>query len=263
MSQALTAAYDGIILGAGQHGLVLGSYLAKAGLENSAGRAPAELWRRALHPRGHQARLLPQPAFDQSFPHQRDALVQGSRARRSVTYITPRYEFGQAHLDGTALVLGRDLDETVANIARFSKKDAATFREWNRKAEEITARILLPERYAEPLPQAEREDLLSRTALGRDFLEVTQRQPLDVVRGAVRERACEAAVPVQGVAVRHLADRHLVEDEPDGLGDPRLRPAKRLSALPGRLVQSGARADGDLHRRRRHVRAAGGRSTAS
>ncbi len=49
-----------------------------------------------------------------------------------VTYITPRYEFGQAHLDGTALVLGRDLDETVANIARFSKKDAQTFRDWNR-----------------------------------------------------------------------------------------------------------------------------------
>ena len=55
-----------------------------------------------------------------------------------MTYITPRYEFGQAHLDGTALVLGRDLEETVANIARFSRKDAATFRDWNRRAEEIT-----------------------------------------------------------------------------------------------------------------------------
>src|SRR6516162_3184289 len=69
-----------------------------------------------------------------------------------VTYITPRYEFGQAHSDGTALVLGRDLEETVANIARFSKKDAATFREWNRKGERITANIFLPERYSEPLP---------------------------------------------------------------------------------------------------------------
>ena len=96
-------------------------------------------------------------------------------------YITPRYEFGQAHLDGTALVLGRDLEETVANIARFSQKDAATFRDWNRKAEEITRRILLPERYSEPLPQAEREALLSETALGRDFLDVANRQPLDVV----------------------------------------------------------------------------------
>ena len=32
------------------------------------------------------------------------------------------------------------------------------------------------------LPKAEREALLSQTALGREFLEVSNRQPLDVVR---------------------------------------------------------------------------------
>ena len=47
-----------------------------------------------------------------------------------VTYITPRYEFGQAHSDGSALVFGRNLEETIASIARFSTKDAATFREF-------------------------------------------------------------------------------------------------------------------------------------
>ncbi len=98
-----------------------------------------------------------------------------------VTYITPRYEFGQAHLDGTALVLGRDLEETVANIARFSQKDARPSANGTARAEEITARILMPERYAEPLPQAEREALLVETAIGRDFLDMTRRQPLDVV----------------------------------------------------------------------------------
>ena len=98
---------------------------------------------------------------------------------------------------------------------------------------------------------------MGKTAIGRDFLAISRRQPLDVVRGAVRERSRQAAVPVQGLAVRHLADRHAVEDEPDGLGDPRLRSRDRLSALPGRLVQSGARPDGDVHRRRRNVCAAG------
>ncbi len=99
-----------------------------------------------------------------------------------VTYITPRYEFGQAHNDGSALVLGRDLEESVANIARFSKKDAQTFRDWNKKAEAITRDIFMAERYAAPLPQDEREALLSRNALGREFLEVANRQPLEVVR---------------------------------------------------------------------------------
>ena len=98
-----------------------------------------------------------------------------------VTYITPRYKFGQPHTDGSALVFGRELEETVANIARFSKKDAATFREWNRKAEVMTRHILLPERFSEPLPRAEREALLGRTAIGREFLAVANRQPLEVV----------------------------------------------------------------------------------
>ena len=179
--QALDKSYDGIIIGAGQHGLVLGSYLARAGLRILL------VERRLTYGGGLSTREVTRPGFYHNLhsinhfhitetPWFKDL---GLEAR--VSYITPRYEFGQAHLDGTALVLGRDLDETVANIARFSQKDAATFREWNRRAEEITARILLPERYAEPLPQAEREALLNATALGRDFLEVTRRQPLDVV----------------------------------------------------------------------------------
>ncbi len=179
--RTLERSYDGIIIGAGHQGLVLGSYLAKCGLQillvdlrlNYGGglstqEVTAPGFYHNLHSINH-FHITDTPWFQDL----------GLDAR--VTYITPRYEFGQAHLDGTALVLGRDLDETVANIARFSRKDAATFREWNRKAEAITCRILLPERFSPPLPQAEREALLGQTALGRDFLDVTRRQPLDLV----------------------------------------------------------------------------------
>ena len=182
MSKALEKAYDGIIIGAGHHGLILGSYLARAGLDILL------VERRLAYGGGLCTREVTLPGFHHNLhsinhfhisetPWFKD-LNLGAR----VTYITPRYEFGQAHQDGSALVLGRDLEESVANIARFSKKDAATFREWNHKAEKITAQIFLPERYAEPLSKDERESLLSRTALGREFLEVSNRQPLDVVR---------------------------------------------------------------------------------
>jgi phytoene dehydrogenase-like protein len=179
--QALDKSYDGIIIGAGQHGLVLGSYLARAGLRILL------VERRLSYGGGLSTREVTKPGFYHNlhsinhFHITETPWFKDLGLEDRVSYITPRYEFGQAHLDGTALVLGRDLDETIANIARFSQKDAATFREWNRRAEEITSRILLPERYAEPLPQAEREALLNETALGRDFLEVTRRQPLDVV----------------------------------------------------------------------------------
>ena len=173
--------YDGIIIGAGQHGLVLGSYLARAGLKILL------VERRLSYGGGLSTREVTQPGFYHNlhsinhFHITETPWFKDLGLESKVTYITPRYEFGQAHLDGTALVLGRDLEETVANIARFSRKDAATFRDWNRRAEAITGSILLPERYAEPLPQAEREALLARTALGRDFLAVTRRQPLEVV----------------------------------------------------------------------------------
>jgi len=182
LSKALEKTYDGIIIGAGHHGLILGSYLARAGLDILL------VERRLAYGGGLCTREVTLPGFHHNLhsinhfhisetPWFKD-LNLGAR----VTYITPRYEFGQAHQDGSALVLGRDLEESVANIARFSKKDAATFREWNHKAEKITAQIFLPERYAEPLSKDERESLLSRTALGREFLEVSNRQPLDVVR---------------------------------------------------------------------------------
>ena len=183
--------------------------------------------------------------------------------RRPRQYITPRYEFGQPHLDGSALIFGRDLEETLANVARFSKKDAQTFRDWNRKAEEITAKIFLPERFSDPLPQAEREALLSQERHRPRLPGGDQAAAVRHGEGAVRERARPAPVPVQDFAVRHLAGRHAVEDEPDGLGDPRLRPAERLPALQGRLGQSRPRAVRDLHRRRRALRAAGRARPAS
>ena len=182
MSKVLERTYDGIIIGAGHHGLILGSYLARAGLDILL------VERRLTYGGGLCTREVTLPGFYHNlhsinhFHISETPWFKDLGLDERVTYITPRYEFGQAHSDGSALVLGRDLEESVANIARFSKKDAATFREWNAKAEKITAQIFLSERYADPLPKEEREALLSRNALGREFLEVAKRQPLDVVR---------------------------------------------------------------------------------
>ena len=69
--QAPERSYDGIIIGAGHHGLVLGAYLAKAGLQVLL------VERRLTYGGGLStrevtaARLLSQSAFDQPFPHQR------------------------------------------------------------------------------------------------------------------------------------------------------------------------------------------------
>ena len=82
VTKALEKTYDGIIIGAGHHGLILGSYLAKAGLSVLTGRPAAAIRRRPDHQGSDRAGLLSQPAFHQSFPYFRDAVVQGSRPRR-------------------------------------------------------------------------------------------------------------------------------------------------------------------------------------
>ncbi len=181
MAKNLDRDYDGIIIGAGQQGLVLGSYLAKCGLDIlivdrrlqfGGALATQELTKPGFYHNSHSIN---------HFHISETPWFHDLGLTDRVTYITPRYEFGQPHKDGTALVFGREIEETLANVARFSEKDAKTFREWNQKAEEITGRILLRERFAEPLPKAERDALLEQSAIGRDFLEVTKRQPIDVV----------------------------------------------------------------------------------
>lgn len=173
--------YDGLIIGSGHHGLILGSYMAKAGLK------VAILDRRMMYGGGLETVQPGPPGFYQNLHSINHFNITATPWYRdlglsvSVPYVTPRYDFAQPHSDGTALVFSRDLEETCASIARFSRKDADTFREWNAKADRISDWIFLPERYSEPLSEAERDELLSRSSLGRDFLQIIDRQPLDAV----------------------------------------------------------------------------------
>ncbi len=173
--------YDGIIIGSGQHGLILGAYLAKAGLKILL------LERRLMYGGGLTTEEMTLPGFYHNLhsinhfnltktPWYRDLGLDVT-----VPYVTPRYEFAQPHKDGTALVFSRDLEETLASIRRFSEKDAKTFQEWNKKAELMTKHIFLAERFSAPLSQAERRELLGRSEIGREFLAMTDQQPFDVV----------------------------------------------------------------------------------
>lgn len=175
--------FDGVIIGSGHHGLILGTYLAKLGLR------VAVLERRMMFGGGLSTIQPGPPGFYQN-PHSINHFnitetpwYKDLGLASKVEYVTPRYDFAQPHADGTALVFSRDLEETVASIARFNKKDAATFREWNRRADAISDAVFLPERYSEPIPEAERTSLLSGSELGRDFLQIVNQQPLSLIDG--------------------------------------------------------------------------------
>ncbi|MDT4904834.1 MAG: hypothetical protein QOH52_2850, partial [Pseudonocardiales bacterium] len=173
--------FDGIVVGAGQHGLILGTYLAKAGLR------VALLERRGTFGGGLSTEESTLPGFKHNLHSINHFSISSTPWFRdlglsaNVRYITPRYEFAQPHRDGTALVFSRDLDETCASIERFSPADAKTFRDWNGAAEELTRQIFLRERFSEPMSKDEREEILGRSEIGREFLALTRRQPGEVV----------------------------------------------------------------------------------
>jgi phytoene dehydrogenase-like protein len=176
--------YDGIVIGAGHNGLILASYLARAGLN-------LLLLERRLQPGGglSTSDRVTLPGFHHNlhsinhFAITRAPWWRDLGLAERVTYIKPEVEFAQPHRDGSALIVAPDLEATLRSFARFSTHDARALASLNPSAELWEEHILLPERFTEPLPDAERRALWGTSPLGAEFIAHTDRMPLDVVKG--------------------------------------------------------------------------------
>src|SRR5213593_3444407 len=123
------ASYDAVVIGAGHNGLTCACYLAKAGLSvivleryatiggmtiSEEIAAPGHL--SDVHASGYLvAKLSPSP----------DEL---GLAEHGLELITPSPNWAQIFPDGRSFVIGRDVETTAASIARFSRRDADTWR---------------------------------------------------------------------------------------------------------------------------------------
>jgi len=123
------ATYDAVIIGAGHNGLALGTYLARSGLD------VAIFEKRAEEGGGLCTEELTRPGFLHNVHCNYHTLVGVSPVYRDLElekhglrYVKPPVQMGSVFDDGTALTIHRELDKTCASIARFSQKDADTFR---------------------------------------------------------------------------------------------------------------------------------------
>src|SRR5262245_57688801 len=120
--------HDAIVIGAGHNGLTCACYLARAGLKvlvleqygKVGGMTITEeetlpgFWS-DIHASGYQlANLSPVP--------------QELGLLNDYELIEPEIPFSHAFPDGDLISVNRDIEKTVANIARFSHKDATTWR---------------------------------------------------------------------------------------------------------------------------------------
>jgi phytoene dehydrogenase-like protein len=180
----MSALYDGIILGTGHNALVLQAYLARSGLKvlsldrasvPGGGLATVENPRlpgffHNIHSFFHRAVT--------DMPWYKDLELE----RHGAVYIEPELNVAFILPDGRSLEWWLDFDKTIDSFAEFSKRDAATLRRWVDEVRPMVEQLILPEVRSAPLPPARRRELLERSALGRRFLEVSARTPLQFVQ---------------------------------------------------------------------------------
>jgi phytoene dehydrogenase-like protein len=175
--------YDGIIIGTGHNALVLQAYLVRCGLKILSTD-------RAITPGGGLT-TIENPRFPgfwhntHSFFHRaltampwyRDLELQRHGAR----YLEPELNVALILRDGRSLEWWTTFEKTVESFAQFSKKDAMNLRRWVEEFTPILERILIPEMRSAPLSPELRQKLLSRSSLGRRFLAIAARSPLEFV----------------------------------------------------------------------------------
>jgi phytoene dehydrogenase-like protein len=173
---------DGIVIGAGHNGLTTAAYLTRAGLKvvviernNRLGGGCSTEERIAP---GHRLNL--HANFYMGLAHC-PLLRDLDLARYGFSYIEPPVQQAAAFRDGTCITIHKDLDLTCASLARFSRQDAATFRElWNAYCLELRP-LLVSLLYNAPMP---REQLLDRLSgpKAKEMLSHAQHDLFSVVR---------------------------------------------------------------------------------
>lgn len=168
--------YDIIVIGSGHNSLIIAGCLAKLGLEV------------ALFERRHEfgGGLCSEEVTIPGFLHNLHSTFHVFREDlpvykfleldRHVRYIRPRVQQGYAFSDGTCLVVYPDLERTCQEIARFSPKDAETYRQLVPRFRGIAVKEL----YSAPLPPDQRDALYSGTEAGREYLAFGLKSPREL-----------------------------------------------------------------------------------
>lgn len=176
------ATYDGVVIGAGHNGLTLAAYLARAGLKIAVLERNAEIGGGT----STQEPTLPGYRFNlhsnffmgfRNSPLVRDLELH----RYGFSFIEPPVQQAAAFRDGSCVVIHQDLDATCASLARFSKRDAETFRELHNLYAVKMRPLLGSLTYNAPLPIDQLKDRLSGPE-AKEFLSHAQHDLFSVVR---------------------------------------------------------------------------------
>ena len=201
--ETLPSQVDGIFVGGGHNSLVCAAYLARAGLRvlvleaaprigggTTTDEITLPLFKHNLH--AFFVRWTPEYAVWSDL----------GLDRYRVRSIYPQVQ-NAVPFDGgaRALVTYADLGRSLTEIARLSRRDAETYRRLHAEFSELTRRVDTPLRFSPPLPPNELQALLGASRLGRRYLDLDSRSPLEIVCDAFESEPLRSLV-LFNVAVR-------------------------------------------------------------
>ena len=146
------SSYDAVIIGAGHNGLALGAYLARSGWD------VAVFEKRGEEGGGLCTEELTRPGFLHNVHCNYHTLVGVCPVyddlelyEHGLRYVRPGVQMASVFDDGSALTVHTDLDKTCASLARFSQRDADTFRRLYEETKGYLDMILRTLMYSPPL----------------------------------------------------------------------------------------------------------------
>jgi len=175
--------YDIIVIGAGPNGLQIGAYLSKAGLkvlllekrfEAGGGLATEQV---TLPDFFHNTHAIYHMMVDYAPVYQDLKLEE----EYDVRHIHPELEWAMPLSDGKCLCIYQDVERTCASIAKFSQKDADSYRDMHRKFHELMDSFIAPATFVPPVPAPLQAAKLELTEIGREVTAFAEKTPEDVV----------------------------------------------------------------------------------
>lgn len=178
------AGYDIVVMGGGHNGLTAAAYLAKAG------KKVLVLERQPFVGGGVVTREINTPGYRHDLHSSCHIMIQGNPlitqdelgliGRYGLNYHYSDVPYASIFPNNETLITYKDLDRACAEIARFSTKDADTYRMF---AERSMAMIpmFMSGLYAPPLPYGPFMAMLDSSDEGREILDAMSRSSLDII----------------------------------------------------------------------------------
>ena len=176
--------YDVIIIGGGTNGLTAACYLSKAKqkvlllekrYELGGGLATEEI---TLPDYFHNTHAIYHLMADYA-PPVKDFELE---TKYDLEYIHPELEWAMPLSDGNCLCIYQDLDKTCQSIAKFSQKDAQSYREVSERFYHITNDFIGPATYCPPLPPLEQTIQLEESGeVGKEINRYVEMTPEEII----------------------------------------------------------------------------------